>query len=76
MVTDYLIPAILFLTAALALRRKENAYDLMLQGAAEGLRLMVSLVPALILLLTAVHMLRASGAGELLGKALAVPPVG
>ena len=71
MVTDYLIPAILFLTAALALRRKENAYDLMLQGAAEGLRLMVSLVPALILLLTAVHMLRASGAGELLGKALA-----
>ena len=70
MVTDYLIPMILFLTAAIALHRKENAYDLMLCGAAEGLKLMVSLVPALILLLTAVHMLRASGAAELLGGVL------
>ena len=71
MVTDYLVPMLLFLTAALALRRKENAYDLMLSGAAEGLKLMVSLVPTLILLLTAVHMLRASGAAELLSQALA-----
>ena len=71
MITDYLIPLILFITAVLALRRQENAYDLMLQGAAEGLKLMVSLVPALVLLLTAVHMLRASGAAELLSKFLA-----
>ena len=68
MLTDYLIPLILFLTAALALRRRENAYDLMLQGAADGLKLMVSLVPALVLLLTAVHMLRASGAAELVSR--------
>ena len=65
-VTDYLVPLILFFTAALALRKKENAYDLMLAGAADGLKLMVSLVPALILLLTSVHMLRSSGAVELL----------
>ena len=71
MITDYLIPLILFITAVLALRRQENAYDLMLQGAAEGLKLMVSLVPALVLLLTAVHMLRASGAADLLSKFLA-----
>ena len=71
MITDYLIPLILFVTAVLALRRQENAYDLMLQGAAEGLKLMVSLVPALVLLLTAVHMLRASGAADLLSKFLA-----
>ena len=69
--TDYLIPVILFLTAALALRKQENAYDRMLQGAADGLKLMVSLVPALILLLTCVHMLRASGAVELLSVFLA-----
>ena len=69
--TDYLIPVILFLTAALALRKQENAYDRMLQGAADGLNLMVSLVPALILLLTSVHMLRASGAVELLSGLLA-----
>ena len=68
--TDYIVPLILFFTAALALRRKENAYDLMLQGASDGLRLVLSLVPALVLLLTAVHMLRASGAAELLSSLL------
>ena len=66
--TDYLVPMILFLCAALALRRRENAYELMLGGAAEGLQLIVSILPALILLLTAVSMLRASGAAELLSR--------
>ena len=68
--TDYLVPLILLFTAALALRKKENAYDIMLQGAAEGLRLLLSLVPALVMLLTAVHMLRASGAAEMLSQLL------
>ena len=68
--TDYLVPLILLFTAALALRKKENAYDVMLQGAAEGLRLLLSLVPALVMLLTAVHMLRASGAAEMLSQLL------
>ena len=66
--TDYLIPMILLLCAAFALGRKENAYDLMLHGAAEGLQLTVSILPALILLLTAVSMFRASGAAELLSR--------
>ena len=66
--TDYLVPAILFFTAALALGKRENAYDLMRQGASEGLKLLISILPTLILLLTAVHMLRVSGAVELLGK--------
>ena len=59
--TDYIVPLILFFTAALALRKKENAYDILLGGASEGLTLLLSILPALILLLTAVHMLRASG---------------
>jgi spore maturation protein B len=46
----------------LALRRGENAYDILLGGAAEGLRLMATILPSLIILLTAVSMLRASGA--------------
>ena len=66
--TDYLVPVILFFTAALALGKRENAYDLMRQGASEGLKLLLSILPTLILLLTAVHMLRASGAVALLGK--------
>ena len=69
--TDYIVPGILLFSSAAALRKKENAYDLMLEGAAEGLKLLVSIVPALILLLTAVHMLKASGAVELFSKLLA-----
>ena len=69
--TDYLVPLILFLSMALALGRKENAYDHMLRGGADGLRLIVSILPALIALLCAVHMLEASGAAEALSAFLA-----
>ena len=67
---DYIVPTLLFVACAVALRKRENAYDLMLNGAAEGLKLMISLVPALILLLTAVTMLRESGATEMLSYVL------
>ena len=69
--TDYIVPVLLFFAAALALGRRENAYNLLLDGAAEGLKLLVTLVPALVLLLTAVTMLRASGAMEILSNFLA-----
>ena len=65
---DYIVPVLLLLAAALALRKKENAYDLLLLGAADGLKLLLTLVPTLVLLLTAVTMLRASGAMEILGR--------
>ena len=68
--TDYIVPVILMLTAALALRKKENAYDLLLQGAADGLKLMATILPALIVLLTAVSALRSSGCLELLSRFL------
>ena len=68
--TDYIVPLLLAAASALALRKKENTYDLLLDGAAEGLRLLLTLVPALVMLMTAVTMLRASGAMELLGKLL------
>lgn len=68
--TDYLVPLVLFLSMALALGKKENAYDIMLSGAAEGLRLIVSILPALILLLSAVQMLQASGAAEEISRLL------
>ena len=55
--TDYLVPMILLLSSALVLRKRENSYDLLLQGAAEGLKLLLTLVPALILLLCAVSCL-------------------
>ena len=79
--TDYLVPLILFLVSGFALRQKENAYGYLLEGAEQGLRTLFSLLPALILLLTAVHMLRASGAADILSQLLspvfsffAIPP--
>ncbi len=66
--TDYIVPLILLISCAIALRKKENPYDLMLAGAADGLKLLLSIVPTLVLLLTAVHMLRASGAIDLLSN--------
>ncbi len=69
--TDYIVPGILLLGSATALRKKENTYNLMLDGAAEGLKLLLSLVPTLVLLLTAVHMLKASGAVEIFSRMLA-----
>lgn len=68
--TDYLIPMILLLSGALALRKGENAYDTMLQGASDGLRLLFSIAPALVLLLTGVSMLQSSGAAEQIARLL------
>ncbi len=68
--TDYLVPILLFVACALALRKKENAYELMLSGATDGLKLLLSLTPTLILLLTAVSMLRSSGAVEAISTLL------
>ena len=69
--TDYIVPLLLLSTSLLALRKQENAYDILLEGTARGLKLLTSILPALILLLTAVHMLKASGAVELLSRLLA-----
>ena len=68
---DYLVPLILLGVSLAALWKQENSYEILLSGAAEGLRLLAAILPALILLLTAVTMFRASGGAELLGKALA-----
>ncbi len=64
--TDYIVPLLLLGISLTALSRGENGYDIMLHGAAEGLELVRTILPSLIMLLTAVHMLRVSGAVELL----------
>lgn len=69
--TDYLVPLLLFFISAIALGKQENSYDILLSGARQGLPLLLTILPSLILLLTAVQMLRASGAAELLCRILA-----
>ena len=78
---NYVVPVIIFLCAAIALGKKEDPYTLMLTGAKEGLNILLSIIPALVLLLTAITMLRSSGAVELIGefcapvfRLLGIPP--
>ena len=68
--TDLLIPGLLTTICIIALWKKESAYDILLDGAAEGLKMLISILPSLILLLTAVHMLKASGTVELVSRLL------
>ena len=65
------MPALLLLVCALALGKKEDPYSLMLAGGAEGLKLLATLVPTFVLLMTAVTMLRQSGAMDALSTLLA-----
>ena len=68
--SDYIVPMLLLTSSLLVLRKKESSYDLLLSGAADGLKLVVTILPALVALLTAVTMLRASGAVEILSNFL------
>ena len=67
---EYIVPLILAVAAIAALRRRENAYDILTDGAREGFSMLLTIAPALIVLLGAVGMLRASGALEALSAAL------
>ena len=67
---DYIVPILLLASALFALRKQENSYELLLSGAADGLKLLLTLVPTLIMLLTAVTMLRESGAMEAISRFL------
>ena len=79
--TELLLPALLMLAGAAGIAKKQDVYGGMLTGAQDGLRLMLSLTPTLVLMLTAVTMLRESGFFELLTpvfapvfRLLGIPP--
>ena len=59
---DYIVPLILAITAIAALRKRENAYDILTDGAREGFRMLLTIAPSLVVLLSALGMLRSSGA--------------
>ena len=43
---DYIVPGLLLVLSAVALRKKDNPYELMLTGAADGLKLLLANVPS------------------------------
>ena len=69
-IASLLIPLLLTAAALWALRKRIDVYDALTAGASEGLLVLVRIAPSLIALLTAVYMLRASGALTLLTRLL------
>lgn len=59
---DYLIPLLLSFVSIICLYKKENGYETLVTGAAEGLKLLLTITPSLVILLSGISMLRASGA--------------
>ena len=66
-----LVPALLAVTALVAMGRHVNVYDVLTEGAREGLSVLLRILPPLVGLLTAVYMFRASGAMEFLASLMA-----
>ena len=61
-----LIPGLLLFVGLWGLAHRVDVYAALLQGASEGLRVLLRIFPALVALLSAVSMLRASGAMDAL----------
>lgn len=59
---SWVLPSLLLGAAAWGLRKKVDVYDALVCGGREGLKVAAGLIPPLAALLTAVYMLRASGA--------------
>ena len=68
---NLIIPLLIAFVAIYGCARQVDVYDSLVQGAGDGLRIMLRIVPAMIALLTAVYMLRASGFLELAAQWLA-----
>ena len=71
MMADLLIPLLMTVVSLAALSRKQDVYSALLDGGRDGLHILLSIVPSLVMLLAAVHMLRASGAINALSALLA-----
>lgn len=77
----WILPLLLSGAALWGARRRVDVYDALVTGGKSGLQVAVSILPALAALLTAVYMLRASGAMDALAAvlspvlgALGIPP--
>lgn len=63
---DWIIPMVLAGTAVFGLCRRTDTYSALVDGAGEGLRTVIRIAPALVVLLSGVYLFQASGAMELL----------
>lgn len=70
LVFQMVIPLTIAFVALWGMGKGVDVYDALIQGAGEGLGVLIRIVPAMVALLTAVYMLRASGLLEALGELL------
>ena len=68
--TALLVPLLLAAAGIFALSRRVDAFSAMLTGAREGLNIVAGILPSLVVLLSGVAMLRASGALDALARLL------
>ena len=65
-----LVPLLLSATSLIALGKKVNVFPVLTEGVQDGIKLITQILPSLVCLMTAVYMLRASGAPEALAHLL------
>lgn len=70
-VSNFIIPAVIFLVVGFGVLGHVKIYESFLKGASDGLKIVVEIVPTLIGLMMGVGILRASGFFTLLERALA-----
>ena len=68
--SEFMIPAMIFYIVAMGTVKKKNVYEDFMNGAKDGLWLVVKIMPTMIAMLVAVHVLRASGFLEFLAELL------
>jgi len=69
--SELIVPVVLCLVGVYGASRRIDVYGALTKGAEEGLSVLLRVLPPLVGLLTAVYMLRASGATDCLGRLLA-----
>lgn len=69
-ISDYMIPFVIFYIVGIGLLQKVNVYDEFVEGAKDGLKVVVGIVPTLIGLMAAIGILRASGMLDILANLL------
>jgi len=65
------LPAIILLILTMGLAKKIPVYEVFTDGAKEGFKVAVNIIPYLVAIIVAISMFRASGSIELIGKAFA-----
>lgn len=68
-ISAWIIPSIILITLVFAVVKKIPVYEIFIDGAKDGLKVTVGIIPYLIAIITAVSMLRASGAIDLAARA-------